>query len=216
MINTIIFDMDGLLIDSEPFWAQAEIEVFATVGIHLTHEQCEQTTGIRMAEVVQLRYDRQPWDTKIHSLEHVENMILDRVIQLVQANGQLCDGVAEFLNICHQQNITMAICSSSRLKFINAVVDKFNLGHYFQVLYSGEYEPYAKPHPACYLNTIKKLGVTPEMCLVFEDSITGAIAGKASGAKTIAIPSIPSQKQHFQFCHDIYDSMADVTLDKVL
>ena len=60
-MKAVIFDMDGLLIDSEPLWRRAEIEVFESVGLRLTEEDCEQTTGLRTDEIVGYWYDRRPW-----------------------------------------------------------------------------------------------------------------------------------------------------------
>ena len=214
MINTIIFDMDGLLIDSEPFWRIAETEVFATVGIQLTHEMCLQTMGMRTQEMVQFWYNRQPWENK--SIPEIQEMIIARLVELIHRDGQLFDGVINLLDDCYRKNINMAICSSSDLKIIKGVVEKFELEKYFTILQSAEFEPLGKPHPGAYLTTMKKLNVTPKQCIVFEDSVNGAIAGKASGAKTIAIPSNPEQKQNFEFCHAIYDTMKDVKLTDII
>ena len=88
MIKAVIFDMDGLLIDSEPFWQEAEIAVFKEVGINLTHEMCIRTIGMRTNEVVQYWYDRLPWDLQAKPMQMVTESIVHRVIDLIKNNGQ--------------------------------------------------------------------------------------------------------------------------------
>ena len=82
MIKAIIFDMDGLLIDSEPFWQQAEIEIFADVGLTLNSQLCEQTMGLRIDEVVNYWYQRHPWQN--FSQEEIAQRIVQRVVELSQ------------------------------------------------------------------------------------------------------------------------------------
>ena len=85
MKNAVIFDMDGLLIDSEPLWKEAEIEVFKTVGIDLTEQSCEQTVGLRIDEVVKLWHSRHPWQNK--TINEVTQQINNCMIRLIKEKG---------------------------------------------------------------------------------------------------------------------------------
>ena len=91
-ISAVIFDMDGLLIDSEPFWQQAEKIVFKKVGIELTTEMCYETMGLRIDEVVMYWYEKKPWDHI--SLQEIQAEIIDRVIELIHENGKQKEGVS--------------------------------------------------------------------------------------------------------------------------
>lgn len=204
-IHAIIFDMDGLLIDSEPFWQAAEMEVFQKVGIHLTLEMCLQTTGLRIDEVVQYWYKKQPW--KGFSCKEIEQNIMEAVIHQVQINGKAQKGVFETLDFFQQKGLPMAIASSSYSIVIDAVVEKLNLKPYFEFWLSAENEPYGKPHPSVYIHAAQKLDMNPVNCLVFEDSLNGVIAGKAARMKVVAVPEIESSK--FAVADCVLDSLED-------
>ena len=146
----------------------------------------------------------------------IAEKIVSRLITLIQQQGVLCDGVLDFLETCHQYSLNMAICSSSDLKIIQAVVDTFHLQKYFPYVHSAQFETYGKPHPSAYLSTMQHFGVSPKNCVVFEDSINGAIAGKASGATLVVIPSMPNQKQHMAFADYMYNSFTSVQVSDIL
>lgn len=191
MIKAAIFDMDGLLINSEPFWQQAEITIFKKVNIHLTKEMCIQTMGLRIDEVVAHWHSLFPW-TNI-SQEELQKEIIDAVIDQVQSNGQAMDGVHEILELLKGQNLKIALASSSFLRIIKAVIEKLKLSNYFSVVHSAEFEDYGKPHPAIYLNTAKQLGIPPTQCMAFEDSFNGLIAARAARMKAVAVP----EQEHY-------------------
>ena len=186
MINGVLFDMDGLLIDSEPSWRDAEKEVFEKVGITLTDEMCFTTVGLRIDEVVEHWHRKFPWSTPGKS--SIRDEIIDKVIELILLRGKALPGVFETIRFFQRKNIPMGIASASSRKIISTVVDKLELRRFFNVIHSAEGEPFGKPHPAVYLSAAELLKVNPTECLVFEDSFNGVIAAKAARMKVIAVP----------------------------
>ena len=182
MIDAVIFDMDGLLIDSEPLWQEAEILVFKQVNIILTPSMCLQTKGLRIDEVVDYWYKKYPW--KNTSKQEIEAKIVAKVIELVDAK------VEQAIFYVQEQDVKIALASSSAYKIINVVLEKLNLSSVFEVIYSAESEPLGKPHPGVYLTTAHKLGISPLNCLALEDSLNGVLAAKAAQMKCIAIPEV--------------------------
>lgn len=197
MIRAVIFDMDGLLIDSEPFWQEAEAQTFNEIGIPLTKQDVTQTMGFRVDEVVAYWYRRYPWQGA--TKKEIGAKIVERVIALVKQKGEPLKGVRETVTLLANRNIPLAIASSSLVEIIEAVLDKIELKPSFQVVYSAENEPYGKPHPGVFITTAEKLGVSPELCLVFEDSPNGVIAAKAARMQCIAVPT-PAVKDDKRFC----------------
>lgn len=184
--KAVIFDMDGLLIDSELYWKIAEKKVFGALGLQLDDELLRQVMGFRLSEVVKHWYAYQPWPNP--DFAKTEEDVLTCVTELITNHAEALPGVQSLLAYLHQQNIPMAVASSSAMRLIEAVVDKLNIRHYFQLLWSAEYEPYGKPHPGIFITTAQKLGVEPTKCLVFEDSVNGVLAAKAARMTCIAVP----------------------------
>lgn len=187
----VIYDMDGLIIDSEPFWRKAEIKVFETVGVKLTDDDCKATTGFRFDEVVNYWHYRQPWQGK--SLQQVHDEVIDEMENAIMHHALPMDGVLESLEYFKSKGMRMALASSSAMRLIKATVKKLNIESYFELLVSAEHETYGKPHPAVFIRTAETLGVHTEKCLVLEDSFNGILAAKAARMKCIAVPD----KEHF-------------------
>lgn len=186
MIKAVIFDMDGLLIDSEPFWRKAEIKAFSEIGITLTEADCRDLMGYRLNEVVEYWYSRQPWEGK--SLPEVEERILYLVSKYIEEEGKPMPGVIDVLAECQRRQLKIAIASSSPMILINSVVKLLKLEGQFHALHSAEYEDFGKPHPAVFITTAQKLNVLPHECLVLEDSFHGVVAALASKMPVIAVP----------------------------
>jgi len=185
MIKAVIFDMDGILLDTEPYWQEVEMEVFATVGLHLTREECMATTGFPVKDVVYYRYKQKPWNNK--SLEQVAKEIVERVKEKIREKPLVMDGAIETINFFKIRKIPIAVASSSEMELIKTALGITSLINLFDVIHSTEFEKYGKPHPDVFITTARKLSVEPEHCMVFEDSINGVIATKAARMKSVAI-----------------------------
>lgn len=185
-IQAVIFDMDGVIIDSEPLWRRAMIQSFMEIGIPFSDDHCRITTGLRFKEVAEYWF-------KTHAITHVtveefDELVINRLCNLVQLEGKTMTGVMEALHFFKEKGLKIGIGTSSNNKLMNTVVDVLNIRHYFDVLCSAEHMDYGKPHPQIYLVCSKELGVHPMHCLVIEDSVNGIIAGKAAQMKVLAIP----------------------------
>jgi len=178
--------MDGLLIDSEPFWKIAEKKVFGELGLNLNDDLLRQVMGFRLSEVVVHWYQYQPWPNP--DFKKTENDVLEYVKKIILENAKPLPGVYEVLEKLKSENYKMAVASSSAMSLIEAVVDKLDIRNYFDVLWSAEFEPFGKPHPGIFITTAQKLNVEAKDCIVFEDSINGVISAKAARMKCIAVP----------------------------
>lgn len=185
-IRAAIFDMDGVLIDSEPFWQDVEVSVFQSVGVPLTAELAKSTVGLRVDEVTAHWFARFPWQHP--SQDVVTDRIVQAIIERVRDTGQSKDGVDEAITLLRSLGCSLAVASSSYQSVIDAVLEKLNLARHFVAVHSAEHEPQGKPHPGVFLSTAKKLGINPRECLVFEDSPNGVAAAKAAGMYCIAVP----------------------------
>ncbi|MCR5660789.1 MAG: hexitol phosphatase HxpB [bacterium] len=186
MLKACIFDMDGVLLDSEPFWRKAEREEFGKVGLTLTEKDCMETMGIRIDEVVALRYAQKPWDTP--SQAEVADRIVKRVAELVKQKGSPKPGVNYAINYLKNQNVPLGLATSSSRILIDAVLECLDLTDAFDLVHSAENETYGKPHPAVYLTAADKMGIDPCEILAIEDSFSGVISAKAARMTVCAIP----------------------------
>jgi mannitol-1-/sugar-/sorbitol-6-/2-deoxyglucose-6-phosphatase len=185
-IKAVIFDMDGVIIDSEPLWRKAMILSFTEIGIPFTDEQCRITTGLRFKEVAEFWFTKHGINTI--SIDQFDKLVINRLCNLIAKEGQPMKGVLEALSFFKEKQMKIGIGTSSNEKLMNTVVDVLNIRHFFNELCSAEHIQYGKPHPQVYLTCAEKLGVNPLHCLVIEDSVNGIIAGKSAQMKVLAIP----------------------------
>ena len=192
-IETAIFDMDGLLIDSEPLWTQAELDIFGTLGLDLSdRHKLPDTLGLRIDLVVRMWYQAMPWQGV--SQEEVAGRIIERAIELVREKRPLLPGVQQSLELCRSLDLNIGLASASPLHMQQQVLKMFDLEDYFDQLVSAEYLPYSKPHPEVYLIAAERLGSDPQHCITLEDSFNGMIATKAARMKSIVIPATEYQQ----------------------
>jgi mannitol-1-/sugar-/sorbitol-6-/2-deoxyglucose-6-phosphatase len=183
-----IFDMDGLLIDSEPLWDQAELDVFSSLGVDITRRhELPDTLGLRIDQTVRMWFEALPWNGPDQA--EVTQRIIARALALVEETRPLLPGVEQALQLCQQQGLKIALASASPLLMLERVLEMFDLRKYFDAIASAEALPYSKPHPQVYLDAAAKLGVDPLNCVTLEDSFNGMIATKAARMRSIVVPA---------------------------
>lgn len=185
----VIFDLDGLLIDSEPLWHRAEIEVFGRHGVELTVAMCRSTKGRFVGEVTQYWYDRIGWAGP--SPAAVADAITDRMEQLLSTEVAVKPAVPEVLSWCRRQGLPMAVASSSSHRLIAAALGRHRLQGWFDAICSVDDVGVGKPDPAVFLFAAEALGVAANRCLVLEDSPTGAVAALAARMACVMVPELP-------------------------
>lgn len=187
--------MDGVIINSEPLWREAEIATFKTIGLNFTEEMCKETMGMKLSEVIVYWFKKIGWTGK--SILEVEKELLIHVTKLISEKGIILDGVESSLQYFLSKKYSLALASSSPRSLINTVLSKLNLNFYFSIVNSAEHLPYGKPHPEIYLKTAHDLNVAPDECLVIEDSWNGLLAAKSARMKTIVVPDVENQNHPY-------------------
>ena len=211
-LRAVIYDLDGLLIDSEPCWRQAEMEVLSSVGVPLTAERGLETTGLRLDEAVAYWAVRYPWTTVSH--EEVVHRILQRVLALLAEQVPLKPGVRESLAAVRRAELRVAVASSSPLRLIEGALERVGLRSEFEQVVSAESERFGKPHPGVYLTAAKRLGVSPEECLALEDSVNGVLAATSAGMRCIAVPErLPVVDPRFSHANAVIRSLLELSED---
>jgi sugar-phosphatase len=186
MINTVIFDMDGLLVDSEPYWQEAGIEYLKEFGVSLTLEQYYVTTGLRTKEWLEYWFTYFDIDMKYaaDAGPRIESMAIEKI----HASAKQMPGVMDVLSLFEKKGFNIGLATSSSNRLIDVIVDKLGIRAFFKAYSSAEHLEHSKPHPEVYLNCASKLGALPTACICFEDSFNGMISAKAARMKCVVVP----------------------------
>jgi sugar-phosphatase len=203
-----VFDMDGLLIDSERLWQVAEVEILGALGVPIDPHACRETKGMFVNEVTAYWHGRFPW--RGPSTDQVAVQVVDRVCELVLERGVLLPGVHDAIALCRRHGLELAIASSSEYRLIDLVLSHFGLADEFAAVHSAEDEPFGKPHPGVYLGAAAKLGADPTRCLAWEDAGLGVLAAKAARMVCVAVPEASERSRPaFAIADAVLGSLAE-------
>lgn len=186
-LNTVIFDMDGLLIDSEPFWQEAGIETLEQYNVALTLEQYHLTTGLRTKEWIDYWWSH--FRISQDSAKTAEDTILRKAIEKIGEKADPMPGIDHIFSFFSEKGFRIGLATSSPLALVDVVVEKLGIRSYLNAVASAGHLPYGKPHPQVYLDCARALDVNPLQCICFEDSFNGLIAAKAARMKCVIIPT---------------------------
>lgn len=185
-LNTVIFDMDGTLIDSEPFWALAEKSVFGELGVEITEDLARKTAVMTTKEVTNFWFSRSPWKGK--SLQQVELDVIAKVSELICESGAAKTGAQEILSFFKQRGFNIGLATNAPACLIPTVLDTLDIAGYFDCACSSESEIAGKPSPHVYNTVLRQMGASAVNSIAFEDSVSGLIAAQSAGLKTVVIP----------------------------
>lgn len=208
-LRASLFDMDGLLLDSEILWHKAELEIFGALGVPIAHDVGRSTKGMFVNEVVHYWFIQYPWSGP--SPDDVADQLLARVGDLVESEGRLLPGARWALDLAGERG-PLAIASSTPRALIVRCLEHFDLLDRFASIHSAEIEPYGKPHPGVFLSAANSLGVAPSECLVVEDSAAGVLAAKAGRMCVVAVPTFDDRLEpEFALADLVLTSLEDLT-----
>lgn len=185
MLRATLFDMDGLLLDSEKLWHEAEVEILGDLNVPLSRDGTRLTKGMFVNEVVNYWFARHPWSGP--SQDEVVAQILNRVGELVETEGEMMPGAQRAIDLAVERG-PVAVASSTPTPLIRRCLAHFDLIDFFDSIHSADVEPFGKPHPGVFLSAARALDVPPGECLVFEDSAAGVLAAKAGRMTCVAVP----------------------------
>ncbi|MCU1621621.1 MAG: HAD-superfamily hydrolase, subfamily variant 3 [Frankiales bacterium] len=188
-LAAVLWDMDGLLVDSEPLWTVAEVALAEELGGTWSDQLKAAIAGTRLDIAVPAILEHYGCDTDPATVTWASQWLLARMVTLYQEDPPLLPGVPELLGAIHDAGIPQALVSSSFRVLVDAVL-AHGYGP-FALSLCGDEVGHGKPHPEPYLTAAARLGVDPAACVVLEDSAAGVLSGEAAGCAVVAVPSVP-------------------------
>ncbi|PJF31335.1 MAG: hypothetical protein CUN52_02840 [Phototrophicales bacterium] len=189
--DAIIFDMDGLLVDSEIVWYKAEDEMITDRGFVYSEEVRDSIVGMRVDQfLAKLKDVYNLPETITELVAELEGRMLKLIPEMVKPNP----GAQEMIQYVIDNNIPHAIASNSSINIINVTLDSQGWGDIFKVRCTGDDEISGKPDPYVYLRAAERLGVDPKRCLALEDSPNGSKAAVAAGMTCFVVPDLSHSK----------------------
>jgi len=211
--EAVIFDMDGVIINSEPLWSKAENIMFSKLGVNLTDDLRNLTKSMTTTEATKFWYEKYPWENL--NLEDVENEVINYVCILIEEEALEIKGVKKLLQDIKDKGLKIGLATNSPHKVIQTVLSKLDIAHFFDVISSANDEPKGKPDPSVYLTTAKKLNVNPVACLVFEDSYSGVLSAKNANMTVVGFAD-EANKENLENADFTIESFASFDLSAVI
>ncbi|PZT69895.1 HAD family phosphatase [Streptomyces sp. SW4] len=185
-LQAVLLDMDGTLVDTEGFWWDVEVEVFASLGYTLDESWRHVVVGGPMSRSAGFLIEATGADITLAELSVLLNEGFE---QRIERALPLMPGAVRLLAELYEHQIPTALVSASHRRIIDRVLTRLG-AHHFSLTVGGDEVPRTKPHPDPYLAAAAGLGVDPTRCAVVEDTATGVAAAEAAGCHVVAVPSV--------------------------
>ncbi|MBB6635281.1 HAD family hydrolase [Cohnella thailandensis] len=207
-MRAFIFDMDGVIIDSEPIHFRLDTATMEHYGVAIAPHELERFVGMTNPEmwaILKEQYKLAPDSTEI-----IEYQLGTKIEYVQSATMSPIEGIPELLAELKGKQIRIGLASSSPIRFIEAVLHRFKLQELFDCIVSGEEVERGKPEPDVYLEAARQLGVEPKECIVLEDSRNGVRAAKSAGMSCIGFANPNSGNQDLSLADAIVHSIREI------
>jgi HAD superfamily hydrolase (TIGR01509 family) len=214
MLKAVLFDMDGVIIDSEPLHHKAYHGMFKEVGISVSDDLYESFTGqatLYICKQLVLKFNLKQAPKELVAIKR-------RIFKDLFFNDpelDLIDGVLELIKNYHKNGLTLVLASSASMTTINNVFTRFNLDQYFKAKLSGADLKASKPHPEIFLKAAEASGFKPSECMVIEDSTNGVKAAHAAGIFCVGFKSPHSKNQDYSLANKVITSFEEIGFEVV-
>lgn len=212
-MKAVIFDMDGVLIDSEPLHFKVDKMVLDKLKINESEYYLDRFVGYTNYEMWKIIKSEHSIEKSIDEL--IDLQMTTKLKYLEESEYKPIDGIKELLEELKRNKIPIGIASSSPRIFIEAVINKIGIAEYFDNWISGEEVEKSKPEPDVFLKAAELLGAKPVECVVIEDSRSGTIAAKRAGMKCIGYKNLNSGTQDLSMADTIVNSISDINYEKM-
>ena len=215
MINTVIFDMDGVIIDSEPIHEELSRSFFVELGLNLSDEELNSFTGQSGKNI--FGYLKNEYGLS-QSVDWMLNRATERFLSHLEQIEKMdpIKGVEPLIEELLNQDIQLILASSSVMRSIDVVLDMFDFHQFFSLKLSGDDFERSKPHPEIFLKAAEVGKTHPTNCVVIEDSRNGVKAAKSAGMKCIGFQNPSSSYQDIQLADLIIECMTELDAKRVL
>lgn len=213
MFKAVIFDMDGVIIDSEPLHFKVDKKLLSKCGLEVDNEFLSQYVGVSNPEMLSDIKDKYHIKYSVDELLDIKLEVLLKALN--ESDLDTIIGIRQLIDDLKAHGIVLAIASSSPIEFIEAVIEKTNLQHHFNVVISGEQVEKSKPAPDVFLKAASLLCVNPDECVVIEDAEKGVEAALAAGMKCIGYVNHNSGNQDLSKASVMVADMQKIDYDYI-
>ena len=214
MLKAVIFDMDGVIIDSEPMHNKAYHDMFDEIGIEVSTELYESFTGQSTINICKRLCDHFNLQQSPETLVAIKRKHYKHFFYSNSDLG-LIDGVFELIQDYYNNGLTLVLASSAAMTSINQIFDRFELNPYFKAKFSGGDLKQSKPHPEIFIKAAEATGFKREECIVIEDSTNGVHAAHAAGIYCVGYDSFHSKNQDYSMANLVINDFKDISYKNI-
>jgi HAD superfamily hydrolase (TIGR01509 family) len=215
MIKTVIFDMDGVIVDTEPVHHYAYNEHFKQLNIEITPEIYASFTGNSTKNIFEKLKERFNLEEDVQTLVETKRNLFNDAFDKKE-DLYLLDGVEDLIKELYQNGMQLVLASSSAKVTINRIFNRFDLHQYFTHIVSGEDFPKSKPHPAIFEHAAFLSETPRENCIVIEDSTNGILAAKSAGIYCIGYDSVNSKMQDYSKADEVISHFSELSFERIV
>lgn len=209
MLKAVLFDMDGVIVDTEPLHRKAYFMMFNDMNINVTETMYTGFTGQSTINICKQLVHHFGLTVPAETLVAVKRKHFKQLFD-TDTSLQLLDGVLDLIKDYHQNGLTLVLASSASMPNINRIFDRFDLNQYFVGKISGADLKASKPHPEIFIKAAEMAGQPREHCMVIEDATNGVKAAKAAGIYCVAYDSKHSTEQDYSLADKVVRSFEEI------